>query len=113
MFELTPTFKRDNNPLPPPSDESKREAVKEFAKKVRVVIQTCNDPEYYAALEKLESPRIENQAFAKPVKYPHQVLNCCWHYLLINNRMHFDKNGARIESARNELSLSLSSTSSQ
>ena len=75
MFELTPTFKKDNDPLPPPNDESMREAVKEFAKKVRVVIQTCNCPEYYAALKKLESPRIKDQEFTKPVKYPHQVLS--------------------------------------
>ena len=75
MFELTPTFKKDNNPLPPPSDKSMKEAVKEFAKKVQVVIQTCNEAEYYAALEKLEPPRIENQKFTEPVEYPHAELS--------------------------------------
>ena len=45
-------------------------AVKDFATKVKVVIQTCNDAEYYAALEKLKSPEIKNHVFTKPVEYP-------------------------------------------
>ena len=60
-------FKRDNKPLTPPTEESKRQAVKDFATNVKVVIQTCNPSEYYAALEKLKPP---NQEFAKPVEYP-------------------------------------------
>ena len=74
MFKLTGEFKKDTKPQSSPSDheESKRQAVKEFTTKVRVVIQTCNDAEYYAALEKLKPPRIEE--FTKPVKYPHPEL---------------------------------------
>ena len=37
-----------------------------------MVIQTCNDAEYYAALEKLKPPQIETQEFSKPVNYPHK-----------------------------------------
>ena len=44
--------------------------MKKFATKVQVVIQTCNPPEYYAALEKLKPPRIQDQEFHKSVKYP-------------------------------------------
>ena len=45
----------------------------EFATKVQVVIQTCNDAEYYAALDKLQPPRISDQEL-KPVEYPHHQL---------------------------------------
>ena len=54
-----------------PSEKSKRQAVIKFATSVEVVIQTCNPPEYYAALEKLKPPKIENQKFTKPVQYSH------------------------------------------
>ena len=40
-----------------------------YTEKVQIVIQTCNDAEYYAALEKLEPPRIESPKFEKPVTY--------------------------------------------
>ena len=48
----------------------------EFATNVKVVIQTCNDAEYYAALEKLKPPQImiKNQEFTKPVEYPHSQI---------------------------------------
>ena len=76
MFELTPTFKEAHQPLPPPSREESRQAVVEFATNVKVVIQTCNDAEYYAALEKLKPPQImiKNQEFTKPVEYPHSEI---------------------------------------
>ena len=74
MFELTADFKKKNKALTPPSEESKKQAVKEFATNVNVVIQTCNPAEYYAALEKLKPPQIENQEFTKPVEYPHPEL---------------------------------------
>ena len=47
-------------------------AVKGYTQKVRVVIQTCNDAEYYAVLDMFEPPRIENPKFEKPVKYFHK-----------------------------------------
>ena len=71
LFELTTTFRNSYSPLPSPTEDSERQAVKEFATKVQVVIQTCNDAEYYAALEKLKPP---NQEFSKPVNYPHKWL---------------------------------------
>ena len=47
-------------------------AVKGYTQKVRIVIQTCNDAEYYAILDMFEPPRIENPKFEKPVKYFHK-----------------------------------------
>ena len=58
-----------------PQTDSERQAVKDFSMKVQVVIQTCNEAEYYAALERLNSPRIENYNFDKPVDYPHSELS--------------------------------------
>ena len=74
MYGLTPEFKEKHQPLPLPIEESERKAVKVFATKVKLVIQTCNNPEYYAALEKLTSPQIESQKFAKCVTYSHPEL---------------------------------------
>ena len=49
--------------------QSNEEAVKKFAKNVRLVIQTCNEAEYYAALERLSPPQIEDCNFDKPVMH--------------------------------------------
>ena len=52
-----------------PSQEEQKQVIKEFAAKdVEVVIQTCNEAEYYAVLEKVEPPQI--QGIEKPVEYP-------------------------------------------
>ena len=46
--------------------EYQHQDVKDFAAKVKVVIQSCNDAEYFAALEAIECPPM----FDKPVRYP-------------------------------------------
>ena len=61
-------------PLPVrlPSEASLREEIKKFAaNKVNVIIQSCNNAEYYAALEKMEAATDDSlPMFDKPVKYP-------------------------------------------
>ena len=46
------------------------EAAKVFALEVKIVIQSCNNAEYYAALDMLEPPK----NFDKPVKFSHTEL---------------------------------------
>ena len=48
--------------------------MRSHTEKVQIIIQTCNNAEYYAALEKLDPPRIESKKFEKPVKYYHPKL---------------------------------------
>lgn len=68
---------KEIQPLPVlvPQTDLERQAVNEFTKNVRVVIQTRDEAEYYAALERLEPPRIENYSYDKPVQYPHSELS--------------------------------------
>ena len=66
---------KEIQPLPVPQTDLERQAVNKFTKNVRVVIQTCDEAEYYAALERLEPPRIENYNYDKPVQYPHSELS--------------------------------------
>ena len=62
--ELAKQFK----PLGVP--EEQEQEIKDFAaKNVQVVIQTCNEAEYYAVLEKVKRPQIKG--FEKPVKFTH------------------------------------------
>ena len=42
------------------TDESTMEAVRLFARKVVLILHTCNVNEYWAALERLESPTTED-----------------------------------------------------
>ena len=54
-----------------PSNASQREEIKKFAaSQVNVIIQSCNNAEYYAALEKMEAVTDSLPMFDKPVKYP-------------------------------------------
>ena len=54
-----------------PSNASQREEIKKFAaNQVNVIIQSCNNAEYYAALEKMEAATDSLPMFDKPVKYP-------------------------------------------
>ena len=66
---------KEIQPLPVPQTDFERQVVNEFTKNVRVVIQTCNEAEYYAALERLDPPQIENYNYNKPVQYPHSELS--------------------------------------
>ena len=60
-------------PLPVPAEEDKKEALKDFADKVEVVIQCCNEHELYAVLEKTKAPQLETEiSFEKSVRYPHR-----------------------------------------
>ena len=61
-----PTFSLDKEkPKELAKSKEDYEAAKVFALKVKIVIQSCNDAEYYAALEMLEPP----PNFDWPVKY--------------------------------------------
>ena len=66
---------KEIQPLPVPQTDLERQAVNRFTKNVRVVIQTFDESEYYAALEKFDPPRIENYNYDKPVQYPHSELS--------------------------------------
>ena len=63
-MKLIHVIQNECEPLKPSEDQY--EAVTDFADEVKVVIQSCNDAEYFAALEAIEPlPR-----FNKPVRYP-------------------------------------------
>ena len=67
----TPKFSMDKEkPKELAKSEEDCEAAKDFALEVKIVIQSCNKTEYYAALEMLEPP----QNFNKPVKFFHSKL---------------------------------------
>ena len=66
---------KEIQPLPVPQTDFERQAVNEFANNVQVVIQTCDEVEYYAALDRLDPPQIENYDYGKPVQYPHSELS--------------------------------------
>ena len=67
----TPKFSMDKEkPKELAKPEEDCEAAKDFALEVKIVIQSCNKAEYYAALEMLEPP----QNFNKPVKFFHSKL---------------------------------------
>ena len=54
-----------------PSNTSQQEEIKKFAaNQVNVIIQSCNNAEYYAALEKMKAATDLLPMFDKPVKYP-------------------------------------------
>ena len=56
-----------------PSQEEQQQAIKDFAaNEVEVVIQTCNEAEYYAVLEKVDRPQIEG--IDNCVEYPYSSL---------------------------------------
>ena len=65
-MKLIHVIQNECEPLKPSKDHYK--AVTDFAAKVKVVIQSCNDAEYFAALEAIERPSLP--MFDKPVRYP-------------------------------------------
>ena len=57
------------------SDE--RQAIKQFAQQVVIVIQSCNDNEYYASLQLMKAPNItkpdgQSQLFERAVRFPNE-----------------------------------------
>ena len=66
-MQLIDDIQKEREPSKPSEDQYK--AVEDFAAtKVTVVIQSCNDAEYFAALEAIERPPLP--MFVKPVRYP-------------------------------------------
>ena len=66
-MKLIDDIQKECEPSEPSEDQYK--AVKDFAAtEVTVVIQSCNNAEYFAALEAIERPPLS--MFYKPVKYP-------------------------------------------
>ena len=63
-MKLIDDIQKKCEPLKPSEDQ--HQAVKDFGTKVTVVIQSCNEAEYFAALEAIECPAM----FDKPVRYP-------------------------------------------
>ena len=64
----------DEQPVPVPLSKEEYKIVESYTEKVRIVIQTCNDAEYYAVLDLFEPPRIENAKYEKPVQYFHKEI---------------------------------------
>ena len=58
----------------PISSKEEYKIVESYIENVRIVIQTCNDAEYYAVLDLFEAPQIENTKFKKPVQYFHKEI---------------------------------------
>ena len=70
-MELIDVMSTTYEPLPVPSDASQQEKIRKFAADhVNVIIQSCNNAEYYAALEKMEAATASLPMFDKPVTYP-------------------------------------------
>ena len=68
-MELIDDMSKTYDPLLP-SDARQRKKIKKFAaKQVKVIIQSCNNAEYYAALERMKPAKALLPMF-KPVKYP-------------------------------------------
>jgi len=61
---------------PVPCTKSEHEAISQFAKEIVIVIQLCNDNEYYASLKLMKAPKIlkpDGQSqFERAVRFPNQ-----------------------------------------
>ena len=55
------------------TDQTTMEAVQLFARQVVLILHTCNDNEYWAALERLEPPTTDDGSKIqdRPIIYPH------------------------------------------
>ena len=68
-MELIDDMSTTCNPLLP--DASQQEEIKNFAtNQVNIIIQSCNNAEYYAALERMKPATKSLPMFVKPVMYP-------------------------------------------
>ena len=69
---------QERDPIRPSrTDIDEHQAIKQFAKEVDIVIQSCNPNEYYASLAWMEAPNIlkpdgESQLFERAVQFPNK-----------------------------------------
>ena len=74
-FQLTASLMKQINPVTlhiQQADKVTMQAVRLFAKEVVIILHTCNEKEYWAALERLQPPTTDNQSNIqdRPIIYP-------------------------------------------
>ena len=74
-FQLTASLMKQIDPATlhvHQTDKTTMQAVQLFAKEVVIILHTCNEKEYWAALERLKPPTTDNQSNIqdRPISYP-------------------------------------------